>query len=129
MEYSIDMDRTRGLITVSARGDATAADFQSYIADLLKPPCSEVDFNVLSDLRNVNMGTLSGDDVRDIARLVATRRSEVLTIKHAIVVGGPLSFGLARMYQTLSDDVDPQDLRIFYDIDEARRWLSPEAGG
>jgi hypothetical protein len=123
LKYSITIDREQGLILGSAHGVASAEDFQSYITDLLKPPCSEVNYSVLTDLRDVDMRTMSADDVRNVAELVRQRRTEVLMIKHALVVSEPLSFGFARMYQTLNEEVDPQDLRIFYDVDEAREWV------
>ena len=129
MEYSIAIDRKKGLILVSAHGLACMEHFQSYVTDLLKPPCSEVNYGVLTDLRNVDMRALCGDDVRNIAQLVGQRRDDMPAIKHAVVVSGPLSFGFVRMYQSLSEDVDPQDMRVFYDIDEAHRWVCPEGEG
>ena len=123
MNHSIVIDRQVGLILVSAHGVASMEGIQSYIADLMKPPCSEVKFNMLTDFRDVDMRGLSADDVRNVAWLVRQRLDEVLAVKHAVVVSQPLSFGFARMYQSLNDQVDPQDFKIFYDIDEAREWV------
>lgn len=129
MKYSIDIDGKKGLIVVSAHGTARMEHFQSYIADLLKPPCSDVQYSVLTDLRDVDMRGLSCDDIRSLAQLVGQRRDELLAIKHAVVVSGPLSFGFIRMYQSLNEEVDPQDMRVFYDIDEAHRWVTSEEKG
>ena len=41
----------------------------------------------------------------------------------ALVVSGKQTFGLARMYQSLSEGSLGHDLKATYDIEEARVWL------
>ena len=123
MQYSIEMLAGRRLIIVSTSGEATLAGIKSYIDELVNPPYSEVDYNVLIDLRELNMASLTSTDVRRIVDIVAANRNIVLPVKQALVVSTKLSFGLSRMYELLAIENDPQTTQVFYSYDEAMDWL------
>ena len=42
--------------------------------------------------------------------------------RRAFVTGSDFAFGMARMYQTLADDL-PSEIRVFDDMSEALEWL------
>ena len=46
--------------------------------------------------------------------------------KHAIVASSDFAFCSARMYQQLTERINP-NVRVFRDMDEARAWLNIEA--
>lgn len=48
--------------------------------------------------------------------------------KHAIIAGGPLAYGLARIYQTATEALDMDETRVMHmeQIDEAMHWLGIE---
>ena len=112
------------VILGSLRGTASLEGLRGYIAELLSPPCVDVDYPVLSDLRELDMRSVTADDIRRVVEHVALNRSSIAPIKHAILVSQPVSFGLARMYELLSQETDPQQISVFYDADKARKWLA-----
>lgn len=127
MTHSITMPEGRGLIHGSLRGTASLEGIFGYITDLLKPPCVDVDYPVLSDLRDLDMRFVSADDVRKLVEHVALNRLSIAPIRHAILVSQPVSFGLARMYELLAQETDPQQIGVFYDADKAHAWLAERA--
>jgi hypothetical protein len=127
VQYSIEFQADQQLIVVRTWGDAALSGFKSYICDLLGPPCSEVNYNILADFRDLNMSSLTNSDIKSIADIVAANRDNIPPVKHALVVSTTLSFGLSRMYELLATERDPQTIRVFYDYDEARAWVCSDA--
>jgi hypothetical protein len=117
------MQADQHLIHVHTSGEATLAGIKSFIYELVGPPYSEVDYNILIDLRKLNMDSLTNVDIERIAGIVAANRDKVLPVKHAVVVSSKLSFGLSRMYELLAIDKGPQTTQVFYSYDEAMAWL------
>jgi hypothetical protein len=127
MNHSITIAAEGHLIHGSLRGTASLDGLRGYIAELLSPPCVDVDYPVLSDLRELDMQFMTADDVRKVVEHVALNRDAIAPVKHAILVSHPVSFGLARMYELLAQETDPQQIGVFYDAGEARTWLAEGA--
>ena len=117
------MQADQHLIHVYASGEATLAGIKSFIYELVEPPYSEVDYNVLLDFRELSMDSLTSVDIERIAGIVAANRDKVLPVKNALVVSSKLSFGLSRMYELLAIDKGPQITQVFYSYSEALTWL------
>jgi hypothetical protein len=126
MHYSIEMQAERCLIIVSTSGAATFAGFKSFIYELVNPPYSEVDYNVLVDLQQLDMNLLTSTNIERIVGIVEANKNKIIPVKIALVVNSKLSFGLSRMYEMLAVDKGPQTTRVFYSYDEAMAWLSAD---
>lgn len=81
----------------------------------------------LADLRGVDELALTPDGLRDLGALfsgpVEPRRPDVLP-GLAMVASSPASFGLARMYELMTERFLPKQTRVFRDFDEAQGWLA-----
>jgi hypothetical protein len=81
----------------------------------------------LADLRGVDALALTPDGLRDLGAMLtgpapAERPAAVAGL--AMVASTPASFGLARMYELMTERFLPKQTRVFRDFDEAREWLA-----
>jgi len=75
----------------------------------------------LADFTKVTQVDLSTDAIPHLAE----RNSFGVGSKRAFVAPIDLMYGLARMFQILTDD-HPDELNVFRDMQEARKYLSLE---
>ena len=90
-------------------------------------PSYRKQMNMLSDFRAAKL-EVSHEELRGFADYMG--RQEAIQ-RHAIVVSRQVGFGVARMYTSLSEASSPywNSLRVFFDFDEAERWLTTVPGG
>ena len=119
IEY--DYDEARGLLRVTASGVLADVDFREA-----KFPDVPVGTHELLDTSAVTRVELSSAEVRRLAEV--DRSGPVRIARMAIVATTAVGFGLARMYQTLSEGDHPAtEVRVFRDTDSARAWLGLDA--
>ena len=98
---------------IKARQDQAQAD-----------PGFNPEFNQIVDLRAVTSFDMTSDHISALAhRMVFSSTS-----KRAFVAPSPAIFGVARMWETLSELEDnPSEIRVFYDLPSALKWLNLES--
>lgn len=116
VDYRFEPDRN--LLVVRVTGTVTDADFDDE-----KFPDVPAGTLELLDLAEAGPAEISNARVRQIAE-ADVRRPERID-RMAILVATDVGFGLARMYQTLSSEMNTE-VRIFRDRDEAMAWLGLE---
>jgi len=99
-------------------GAYTDQDARQHVEDLRNEPDFEADFDQLFDARGVTSVELTGACVREIASIRMFGEGS----RRAFATGTDVAFGLTRMFEMLRDD-SPDEIRIFRNIDDARRWL------
>jgi len=71
---------------------------------------------------------LHHEEMQKIRDYVTSHYDPSWSVKFTALVGeGDLAYGLARMYEALSDRI-PTALEVFRDFDEATEWLRKKAG-
>jgi hypothetical protein len=76
----------------------------------------------LVDVRDADLGALDASEIHYLASTRHLLPYVTVGSKLAIVVSSAEAFSVARMYE-LSRPMAPEVIRVFYDYDEARRWL------
>ena len=119
MAHEISIDLASGIAVVTMHGEADLAAVLDAQRDLA-PNGSWVSDRRLWDLREAQL-TLSAHDVETLAR---TGRSYDAgrPARLAIVAVQDLGFGLSRIHEVYRKSETTQ-VRVFRDIDDARRWL------
>ncbi len=117
----------RGMGRVICRDTFTVEGFAAALAAIL----AHVDFRsgmpCLWDSRDTtNIGDLSGSDIRQIGVIMAANASRRGSGKTAVVVSGDLGFGMARMYELVTEGDRANTFRVFRDMEQARTWLGVE---
>jgi hypothetical protein len=107
-------DEAQRLLTVTLSGVIRADDFHTTMPDV---PEGSIE---LLDMSEAVSTEVTGPEIRKLAERDLTGPDRITRM--AIVATTELGFGLARMYQTLSDSMGTE-VRVFRDRGEARRWL------
>ena len=119
IEYDDEIDA----LIVTVEGELCFELYKSVIEAIMKAPEFRPNINVLYDARNVSISLLTSSEIREVsdyARSIAPRRGT--SWKAAIVVSGMVTYGLARMFEIMSDD-SPFITSVFREIEKARAWV------
>lgn len=121
MPITHHVDRELNILFVTRSGSISSQDEQRALRERQADPRVVPGIPVLVDCRYVEPADDS-DTVRYLADKVTQLASRLRCGPVAIVVSNNAQFGMARMYQILTES-DHQETEIFRDYDEALRWL------
>jgi hypothetical protein len=122
IETQVDKSKKLTIFTVS--GTITASEFARAIRSFY---AGETTLYSVWDLRNGKIEA-TDSEVWNLARSVGTLNlTSRIGGKTALVAGEGRPFGLARMYQLITDTMTlPFKIRVFSSIEEAHNWLGTE---
>jgi len=123
MQYSIEPEENKKLLWIRCSGEASVDDFKALGTKLLNPPYSELPYDIIYDLRQVDLARFTDPDIREIARLAILKRERFGPLKQAIVVNRVSSFGIMRMFETLAELSGCKSFCTFQSYDEAESWI------
>jgi hypothetical protein len=122
MPVDVHVDKKNGCVHGRVTGIVTAEEMIASFAAVLDHPEFDVTLPILIDMTGVTQ-SLSAHDVRRLADYLLARGPAALQgAREAVVVSRPASYGMVRMFQSHLEASGLQ-LRVFYDVDEARNWL------
>jgi hypothetical protein len=114
--YTIDPERRVVLSEVT--GLVTAEDFLEQGKRLAEDPAFDATFDQILDLRGATQVEMPTPALKGMAGLRLFGSGS----RRALVAERDLTFGLARMYESLRADA-PESIKTFRTMEEARSWL------
>ena len=121
MPVTYRIDNANNIVFATASGELTAADIESFRREAADDPAFHQYLDTIFDFRNITGLSLTGEDVRDLTAGAIFHEQS----RRALVVPTELMYGVSRMY-SLYIGAESDVMRVFYDMDEARRWLGLE---
>lgn len=121
MSIEVTIDKDKNLITRTFTGQIPGEDIITNMKETAKHPDHHPGMKSLNDLREF-VPVSDSSDVRRIAEYLMANVAEREGLRAAIVVSRTVDYGMARMLQALAD-TPSFSIAVFYDIDEAKRWL------
>jgi len=122
MDFSIVTQH--GYLEVTLSGLPTPDAFNKYLDALLAYEDWGLGIPLLSDETNLDASKITVQEVRDIAEICAQRKSELGSIRTAILVAGDLEYGMNSMWAVFVEDKWDVEAAIFRSREEALAWLS-----
>lgn len=119
------VDQESGVIAATFTGPMPLEEVIGQIESVLKSLDGQSCMGVLSDVRGLEHQA-SSEDVKRVSDLIAAYTDTVRGMKLALVVSEPVMYGMMRMLQARLDTV-PLDVGVFYDMDDAKRWLEMQS--
>ncbi|HEY6642439.1 STAS/SEC14 domain-containing protein [Povalibacter sp.] len=120
-KYSIHPDQN--LIRQTLWGAVTATDLRNLAAATWADPTHRKKLDILADLRDAQLH-IPYDQMVEYTQFLSGQ-SEIG--RQAIVVSRQLEFGMARMYEQLTEHrVLREGLRVFFSMEEAEKWLAQD---
>lgn len=122
MPISYRIDTARSLVVSVAAGVVTDDELLDHQQRLRDDPAFQPWFRQLFDFRQGTTNLVTGRGVRQLAVAPAFGKGS----KRALLVDQDAAFGLARMFQTLREDQQEEEISIFRDEAAALAWLGIE---
>mgnify|MGYP003345912491 CR=1 FL=1 len=125
MPLTYHIDTARGLVQTTASGVLTDHDVLDLKARLASDPGWSPGMRELADISGIDALEVTADGVRQMVQEDAST-PDLGAYRLAIVAPANDVFGMARMYQMLTDRVVP-NIGVFRSVNEALAWIeSPE---
>jgi hypothetical protein len=119
MSYEYAVDTERRLVRIRMWGTLTKAEILGVVQQLIEDPQVWPGISQLIDLREASSTAITADDVRQIASVSLDPVS-----RRAFVTPDTLTFGLARMFESLREIKHaPEQIAVFTTLQEAEAWL------
>ena len=127
MEYELTVNKEQRRVSTVWGRSVTDESLMEYQKAVWSDPTLH-GFDEVIDFRRVDEIRVTTNGLRAVATLAAAMDEPGTMTRFAIVVGTPLSFGLARMYETFRglDDRATRDVAVFEDLEPALAWLDEE---
>ena len=118
--YDLFIDKELNVAFERFQGEITMQDFIGAIQESAAHPDWVAGKDLLTDLREAQL-SLSYDEMTMVVESIPASQQ---IDKNAIVVRRDMEYGMARMFEMLSEKtVHWNEYRIFRDMDEAKQWL------
>ena len=112
-----------GLATVQVSGRASAEGYGEVAKALVSNSGWESGINILVDYSELDLSQATGDDIERFAQAINPYRKSLGKGLCAIVNTKPLNYGLGRMWEVFMEQYSDLHVCVFYNIDDAKRWL------
>lgn len=122
MPITTHIDPGTGNRTHTITGEFKVFDVRQTLEAVYKRPDFRPEAGALWDLRDAT-GDVPTEDVRHLVDFVTKLVGDGEQGKVAIVVSSDLGFGLSRMYETILGGQTRKEMKVFWDIVEAKNWL------
>ena len=116
------------LCVFTGRGVLTADQIKAVSGQMLQDPEWETGWNILFDLRTAVLSDLDYQRMRTAVAKDRSFNGRVAGAKFVIVADDDLTYGLMRMWQSMSED-RPIEIRIFRRIEDALQALGVDDPG
>ena len=123
MRFEISYVEQGNYLLAEITGGANLDLLKTLVSDALQHPKWDEFIPTLVDCRGFSANNLSSDDVYELSELCKSLGTHLGSGGCALVMSKELDFGLARMWQMMTEGHIEMPIEIFRDIDEAREWV------
>ena len=123
MKFEINFDYMPEYVLIRTQGEASDHDFDDLLTELVNSSRWVIGTHQLVDHRELNMKHLTSDSMERIRDIVNKHSEKLGHGRCAFVVKDALGFGIARMYELIGGEGIHIEVRIFYSLEEAVKWI------
>jgi len=123
MNFNIQHVANKDYFLLEVTGGANVDILKGLVKHVLDHPAWHEDIPTLVDLRGFSASGLTSDDIFQLADLFKSINTQLGSGNTALVVSNELDFGLARMWQMMTEEHVKMEIDVFKDIEEAKEWL------
>ena len=126
MKHQITIHGNPNYFEIKTNGKADVSGFESFLNEIFNHPQWKEGKSVLLDHRDLSLSLFRTDEVRSVSNLVLNNRDKIGKGKWAFVISGSFAFGMARMWQIITEEKAPMEINIFKEREKAIEWLLNE---
>ena len=120
MPIELEIDQSASLTTFVVTGELRMDELRSALTEVYQS--ESFSMKSLFDLRAGEASTLTSAEIREMVPLIEERRTHPGQARWAVVAPRDVEFGMSRMFEVFAEKI-PSDMRVFRDIEAAKRWL------
>ena len=125
MSYTYTVQIDLNLVLVQLQGDMTYLQEVEAISVVLLDDRIRKNVRILVDRTQAPI-IANPEKVNQFVEVVAKSRKDIGRPKIAIVVADEVDYGMTRLLELQSNTLDSHDIRVFFEIDYALKWLDIE---
>lgn len=123
MSFEISYIEDGKYMLVEITGAANVPLLKEMVEEVIKHPNWHEAIPGLIDFRGFSASGLSSDDVYELADVCRNLGRMLGSGNCALVMSKEIDFGLARMWQMMTEAHVEMEIEIFKSIEEAREWI------
>jgi hypothetical protein len=127
MAIDVTIDTESHLVSRTVTGAYNLDEMIVSIEATFQHPDHRPGMKELTDLRECVHGATK-EDVASLVECVLAHREAATGTRAAVVVSTAVTYGMSRMAQIRLDGF-PSEIAVFYDMEEAKRWLGIPGSG
>ena len=127
MDYNLSYNKESGYFQVTAEGVAEVMQLQKMTEDMANHPDWSLDGDTLLNFSELTFATLDTDEIVQLSSMIRALSQALGGGKAAMVVNQDVDFGLARMWQMMTEHHVEFSIDVFSTIEEAHEFLTSES--
>ena len=127
MNYTLDYNNDSGYFHVVAEGVAQVMQLQKMTQDMANHPGWSLECDTLLDFSELTFATLDTDEIVQLSNMIRALSEFLGGGKAAMVVNQDVDFGLARMWQMMTEHHVEFSIDVFSTIEKAHEFLTSES--
>jgi hypothetical protein len=124
LKYKLTIHDNPNRFEIKTEGKADVAGFQAFLNEMFNHPKWSPDKSVLLDHTELVLSFFRTDEVRSVSKIVVDNSEKIGKGKWAFIISGNFAYGMARMWQIITEERVPLEISIFKDRKGAIGWLS-----
>jgi hypothetical protein len=124
LEYKIKLNSNPDHFEIKTKGKAEISGFNSFLKEIFTHPQWTPGSSILLDHSDLILRFFRTDEVRSVSTMVIKNKEKIGQGKWAFVISGNFAYGMARMWQIITEEKAPMEINIFKDREKAIEWLS-----
>jgi hypothetical protein len=124
LNYQINVPQNNEHFEVKTEGKAEIDGFEAFLGEIFSHPKWAPGKALLIDHSDLVLRFFQTEEVRSVSKMVINQTDIIGKGKWAIVVTGNFAFGMARMWQIITEEKVPMEISVFKDREKAIKWLS-----
>jgi hypothetical protein len=124
VQYKVSLHTDPDHFEIKTKGKAEVSAFNSFLSEIFNHPKWKPGTYVLLDHRELLLSSFKTDDVRSVSRFVLKHTEKIGGGKWAFVISGNFAYGMARMWQIITEENAPMEINILKNREKALEWLS-----
>ncbi len=124
MKTNLTYNKEINVLYITVEGSFSLAEYEEIISSIVSSSDYPSDVNTLWDLNKLDFKPITSDTEH---RVISIREKypERSKARVALFASSDASFGMSRMYETLSSEM-PQLIQVFRELSDAEKWLKDE---
>ena len=119
MQYTYDIIPDKNLVRETWKGQISKQCLVEALSKLIADAAYTKRMNVISDFTNAQI-ELNSQEMHEYSNWAASND----TVKNiAVVVSRTVDFGMVRMYEILTEHGHYEDFKVFYNLEDAEKWI------